>query len=199
MTCMSWVYKMHTFTYQLLWVPNPQKLPLAHVFLHQSHWRMCWNCHHRPPGFCQMASGRLAEYHVPGSTIPNMHCQSALQLGPHGWRYTHAGTHKYFIHVTAALLTTTPRLLSFLSIRCTKIKIPAQLVKQYILEIWPISGFTKVKFPIFGFVYCCNRTRHCRFHYSNPVTGSFPLVTCMTELRLTSRAPTRHVWNKNLL
>jgi hypothetical protein len=50
-----------------------------------------------------MASGRLAEYHVRGSTIPNMHCQSALQLGPHGWRYTHAGTQIF--HVTAALQT----------------------------------------------------------------------------------------------
>jgi len=57
-----------------------------------------------------MASGRLAEYHVQGSTIPNMHYQSALQLGLHEWRYTHAGTHKYFIHETAALLTKTPKL-----------------------------------------------------------------------------------------
>jgi hypothetical protein len=50
-----------------------------------------------------MASARLAEYHVPGSTIPNMHYQSALQLGPRGWRYTHAETQ--IIHVTAALPT----------------------------------------------------------------------------------------------
>jgi hypothetical protein len=55
-----------------------------------------------PPVKCgRIASGHRAEYRVQGSTVPNMHCQSALHLGRHGWRYTHAGTHKYCIHNTS--------------------------------------------------------------------------------------------------
>jgi hypothetical protein len=39
-----------------------------------------------------MASAHLAEYHVPGSTIPSKHYQSGLQLVQHGLRYIHAET-----------------------------------------------------------------------------------------------------------
>jgi hypothetical protein len=134
-----------------------------------------------------MASGRLAEYHVPSSTIPNMHCQSALQLGPHGWRYTHAGIHKYFIHMpqqqNSHLTLIFINMLHEDKNTCGNSK-TAQTLMQFVL----ISGFSKIQITNLRFtVYLCNTTDY-RFHYSNPVTDPFLLVTYIMQLHLTSRA-----------
>ena len=80
---------MHA-TYRPPLVPNRQIQLGEHVFLRQFHWRKCWKNRHRLQWSCRWAFVHRAEFHAPNSTVPNRHYQSALRLGQHELKYTHA-------------------------------------------------------------------------------------------------------------
>jgi hypothetical protein len=91
---------------------------LEHVFLHQSRWRMCWNCHRPLQESCQMASDHQAEYHVQGSTTPSKHYRSAHQLAQHGLRYIHAGRKIFLTSLPCPYSTKLSKYLGYVTMPC---------------------------------------------------------------------------------
>ena len=78
------------WAYLQLSVPSLQKRREGRVFPLRFHWKRCWRNRLRLLWSCHLAFGHRAEFHAPGSTTPNTHYQSALLLGRHELRYTHA-------------------------------------------------------------------------------------------------------------
>lgn len=78
------------WAYLQLLVPSLQKRREGRVFPLRFHWKRCWRNRLRLLWSCHLAFGHQAEFHALGSTTPNTHYQSALLLGRHELRYTHA-------------------------------------------------------------------------------------------------------------
>ena len=77
-------------TYLQLWAPSRERVRVARACQHLSHWRRCWRSHLQPERLSLQASDHQVECHVPCSTAPSKHYQSAHQPVQRAPRYTHA-------------------------------------------------------------------------------------------------------------
>ena len=114
-------------TYQQLWVPSRWTQLWAHVCLLPFHWRKCWMNRLPLRRSCPRAFDHRAGCRAPGSTAPSMHCPSARQPGPHGWRYIHAET-----EINMKLLQCSLQMQSriIVSWDCLNIEFQVELIKR---------------------------------------------------------------------